>query len=442
MNFNETKFLVIGLGKTGIATSRFLFEKNANFIAVDSQPIEKLNPEVKELLKKGVNIETGSQRQELFEWADTIVLSPGVSFNNPQIKKAIDNGKKVISEIELAYNFIKKPIIGITGTNGKTTTTTLISEILKNSGKKVFTGGNIGTPLISIAEKDEEFDLVLLELSSFQLQGIIDFKPYIGLILNISDNHLDHHKDFEEYLESKLRLFKNQKPSDFAVLNMDDDTINENLPKIKAKKITFGSKINKADIFYDSKNIVCGDFSFKLENIKLIGSHNIENISAAIAVSNLLGVESEVIQKTIDKFTPLPHRIEYVLTLFGVKVYNDSKSTSPDATLRAIESLSAPIILIAGGKDKGTNYENLIEILKSKVKHLILIGEAKTRMKKQLQNSTSICTAETLDEAVKKALSCSKPNDTLLFSPACSSFDMFRSYEERGEEFKKVVANI
>lgn len=442
MDLSNNKFLVVGLGKTGIATSKFLFEKGAEFIATDNQPLEKLSSEVKKLLENGIKVESGSQRRELFDWADVIVLSPGVSFNNPEIKKALVSGKKVISEIELAYNFIRKPIIGITGTNGKTTTTTLISEILRTTGKKVFTGGNIGTPLISIADKDQGFDLILLELSSFQLQGIIDFRPNIGLILNISDNHLDHHKDFEEYVESKFKLFKNQTSDDFAILNISDNTIKDRISDIKAKITTFGDRGKDAHIYLDSKKVIFNDVSFNIENIKLIGSHNIENISSAIAVTTLLGVNKENIQDVITKFNPLPHRIEYISTVNGIKIYNDSKSTSPDATLRALESLPSPIILIAGGKDKGTDYKKLNKILRDKVKNLILIGEAKARMKEQLENSTSICTAMTLKEAINKAFACCKPDDTLLFSPACSSFDMFESYEERGKEFRKIVENF
>ncbi|MGH7885514.1 MAG: UDP-N-acetylmuramoyl-L-alanine--D-glutamate ligase [Thermodesulfobacteriota bacterium] len=442
MNLKKNKFLVFGLGKTGIETSKFLYKKSAEFIAVDSQPLEKLSSEVNELIKKGVTIETDYNSFELFEWADIVILSPGISFNHQLVKKAIEIGKKVISEIEFSSYFISIPIIGITGTNGKTTTTSLISEILMNSGKKVFTGGNIGIPLITIADNYQDFDLALLELSSFQLQGTFNFSPLIGLILNISENHLDHHINFTEYVDAKMKLFQNHKAENWSVFNINDPIIREKLSIIRSKKITFGDKANNADIHLDSKKLFLRDLSFNLDNIKLLGAHNIENIMASIAVAFILGVESQIIQETIDQFKPLPHRIEYISTIKGVKIYNDSKSTSPDATLKALESLDPPIILVAGGKDKETSFETLKETIKCKVKHLILIGESKARMKAELQQSTLTSTAESLEEAVNKAIKSSNPNDTLLFSPACSSFDMFKSYEERGRKFKEIVQNI
>lgn len=442
MDISKDRILIIGLGKTGIETSRFLKARGADFKAADSQPLSRLGSEVGELLNSGVKIETGRQRDELFDWADVIIPSPGVSFNTPQIKKALQNGKKIISEIELASYFISRPVIGITGTNGKTTTTTLISKILENSGKKVFTGGNIGVPLISIAGNDGEYDYLVLELSSFQLQGIEKFKPFIGVILNISDNHLDHHIDFEEYLDAKLSLFKNHNMENWAVFNKNDKILTNRLSTINTNKLTFGKIENGSDLFSDSKKVFYKNSSVDISNIKLLGSHNIENIMAAAAVATILGIDNSTVEDTVREFQTLAHRLEFVKTVNGIKIYNDSKSTSPDATLKAIESLDSPIILVAGGKDKDIDYRILNNILKLKVKHLILIGEAKEKMKKQLQSSTFISTANSLEDAVKTAMKCSQPEDTLLFSPGCSSFDMFKSYEERGRKFKEIVENI
>lgn len=270
----------------------------------------------------------------------------------------------------------------------------------------------------------------------------MNFKPYIAAFLNISDNHLDHHKDFKEYMESKFKIFKSQNEKDFAVINIDDKIISEKASGIKAQKIGFGKKENNADVYCDSQKVFSKSSVINIENRKLIGNHNIENICATIAISNILEISNKIIEETVNNFTPLPHRIEYVSTLNGVKIYNDSKSTSPDATLRAIESLPSPIILIAGGKDKSVDYTVLSSAISSKVKNMVLIGEVKERMKTQLENQTPVCTADTLKEAVNKALLCSTPDDTLLFSPACSSFDMFSSYQQRGEEFKKIVKNL
>lgn len=443
MNIDNDKFLVVGLGKTGIQTSRFLMSMGADFKAVDAKPLESLSSEVKDMKNSGIDITTGKQVNEDFLNADVIVLSPGVSFHTPQVKNASSLGKKIISEIELAYDFITKPIIGITGTNGKTTTTTLISQILENAGKKVFTGGNIGSPLIGIAGNDQHYDLIVLELSSFQLQGTKNFKPYIGVILNITDNHLDHHKDFKEYLGSKLKLFQNHCMDNWAVFNSDDAYLEKNISPLQTNKISFGKDENTSDVFCKSDRIYFNEHSpVDVSGRKLLGTHNIDNIMAATAVSRILDLENSFIEKTIREFRPLPHRLEYVKTLNGVNIFNDSKSTSPDATLKAIESLEKPIILIAGGKDKDIDYTILNDALKNKVKRLILIGEARGKMKMQLQKSVYTSTADTLDDAVKTAFKCANPDDTLLFSPGCSSFDMFKSYEERGRIFREIVENI
>ncbi len=442
MELLENRFLVVGLGITGVETSKFLRSKGAPVKATDSREARELGPMVGELAAGGMEIRCGTHAPELFKWADTIVLSPGVRFDLPEIKDAQAEGKTVISEIELAWNFISKPLIGITGTNGKTTTTSLLSEMLGGSGMKIFTGGNIGTPLISAAGKDDEYDFVLLELSSFQLQGIREFAPHVAVILNISPNHLDHHSSMEEYEAAKLGLFANQSREDWAVFNADDPTVLRGSDGFRAKKISFGTGEEKTDVYCKNDEIVFGELSLCLRNSALIGEHNKENIMAAVAVAGILGCRREQMQKSIDEFRPLPHRMEFVLTARGVNVYNDSKSTTPFATLKAIESLPSPIILVAGGKDKGIDYDCLKDAVAGKVKALVFIGETREKMRAQLGDLAQTRCADSLKEATQSAFKLSETGDTLLFSPGCSSFDMFSSYEERGNLFKEIVRDV
>lgn len=442
MELEENRFLVVGLGITGVETSKFLRSKGAPMKATDSREAGELGPVVEELAAEGMEIRCGTHAPDFFEWADTIVLSPGVRFDLPEIRDAQTAGKTVISEIELAWNFISKPVIGITGTNGKTTTTSLLSEMLRRNGLKIFTGGNIGTPLISVAEKDDEYDFLLLELSSFQLQGIRDFSPHVAVILNISPNHLDHHSSMQEYEAAKLGLFANQRENDWAVFNADDPAVLKGSDSFRAKKISFGTSKEKTDVYCREDEIVFGELSFCLRNSALVGEHNKENIMAAVAVAGVLGCERDPVQESIDEFRPLPHRMEFVLTIKGVDVYNDSKSTTPFATLRAIESLPSPIILVAGGKDKGIDYDCLKDAVASKVKALVLIGETREKMRTQLGDLAQTTCAGSLEEATQSAFELSEAGDTLLFSPGCSSFDMFSSYEERGNLFKEIVRDV
>ncbi len=442
MKLGKNRFLVVGLGITGIETSRFLRSRGIPVKATDSREAGEIGPAVENLAAGGMDIRCGTHAPELFEWADTIVLSPGVRFDLPEIRDARAAGKAVISEIELAWNFLSKPVIGITGTNGKTTTTSLLSEMLRRSGLRIFTGGNIGTPLISVAGKDDEYDFLLLELSSFQLQGIRGFSPHVAVILNISPNHLDHHSSMQEYEAAKLGLFANQGENDWAVFNADDPAVVKGSESFRAKKISFGTGKEETDVCCWEDEVVFGELSFCLRNSALVGEHNRENIMAAVAVAGALGCGRDPVQKSIDEFRPLPHRTEFVLTVRGVDVYNDSKSTTPFATLRAIESLPSPIILVAGGKDKGIDYYCLKDAVAGKVKALVLIGETREKMRAQLGDLAETTCAGSIEEATRSAFDLCEAGDTLLFSPGCSSFDMFSSYEERGNLFKEIVRNV
>lgn len=442
MELEKRKILVVGLGRTGLETVKFLLGKGAQIRVSDTTPLENLPNEINEFEKKGVGIETGFHRKETFLWADTVVLSPGVSFNIPPVQEAVAHGIEVMSEIELASRFIKTPVIAVTGSNGKTTTCNLVASILEKGGRKVFLGGNIGTPLIEVAERDHGYDFLVLELSSFQIQGINEFKPYIATILNLSPNHLDHHDDFQEYVQSKMKLFLNQDGGDWAIYNADDDIIAEYLPKIRSKKIPFGKEPMENGVFYDGRCVRSGEDVYDLTNMKLLGAHNIENAMAAVAVSRIVGCRPAQIEKEISEFNPLPHRIEFVRLLKGAHFYNDSKSTSPGATLRALECFANPIILISGGKDKGLNYDILKDEIRNKVKLLVLFGESRFRMQRQLGGYSDASLASSLEEALDTAVAGINSGDTVLFSPACSSFDMYSSYEERGRVFKELVQRL
>ena len=442
MELRDQKILVVGLGKTGEHTVKFLLGKGAVVKASDSSTLEKLGDVAKEITSLGVEIEAGAHSDETFLWADTIVLSPGVPYKIPQIKNAIDQGIEVISELELASRFIDTPIIAITGSNGKTTTSTLIAKILERNGRKVFLGANIGTPLIQIAEDSDKYDILVLELSSFQLQGITSFRPDIALLLNISPNHLDHHESFDEYVESKMKIFSNQTGSDWFIYNSEDGVIAKYLPQVNSQKVPFGKCDIPDGVSYDGSGISFRENSYNVNSTKLLGTHNIENIMAAIAGTAILGCDPELIQTEIDNFEPLEHRNEFIGDICGAKVFNDSKSTSPAATQRALESLSSPVILIAGGKDKGVSFEPLKELIKEKVRLMVLIGESKHRMRDELGGDVPSELANSLSEALEITKNNVQKEDSVLFSPACSSFDMFNSYEDRGSKFKEIVENL
>lgn len=440
MELKGMKVLVVGAGKTGMETARFLVGRGASVSLSDGASEEKLGEKADMLKSLGVELETGGHTAETFLSADVIIPSPGVPFNIPPLAEAARKGVEIMSEVELASRFIDKPVIAVTGSNGKTTTSTLIADILRKSGKRVFLGANIGTPLISIVGKEDEYDILVLELSSFQLQGVKTFRPNVAVILNVSPNHLDHHSSFEEYAGSKMNIFANQTPGDWCIYKADDEVIARYAGRIKSKKLPFGGPGNA--VSYDGTDVTFEGDTYDLTGMKLAGYHNVENVMAAIASTCVMGADPEIIRRAVAEFDPLPHRNEYLGEIRGAKFYNDSKSTSPGATLRALESLHAPIILIAGGKDKGVSYDPLRNSIREKVKLLVLFGESRFRMKEDLGRDADSVLADSLEDAVNKTLASLAPGDTVLFSPACSSFDMFSSYEERGRRYKDIVTNI
>ena len=416
MDLKGKKVLVVGLGKSGFASAKFLKQKDALVTATD---IAKESKYKKELLSLGIKLELGFHSEETIKNSDLIVVSPGV----PLTALKFAEKEKIIGEIELAYRFIDEPIIAITGSNGKTTVTMLISEMLKNCGFKVFTCGNIGTPLIDYVNKKEKADFLVVEISSFQLDTIKTFKPKIAVLLNITEDHIDRYESFEHYKLSKLKIFENQNSNDFAILSKK-----LNLPNIKAKKE-----------FFDDCEI-----DIKIDENKFIGKHNKDNIYAATKVAMLLSEKNKnkdlkKIEEVLKFFKMPSHRIEFIKKINDVSFYDDSKGTNPDATLKAIESFDENIVLIMGGLSKGEDYAILKNAIGRNVKKLILMGKSKDMMKAIFKNIADITEVDSMKEAVEIAKKSAKKNDVVLLSPATASFDKYKNYKDRGNDFKKCV---
>ena len=449
MDLFNKKILVVGLGMTGIATARFLKNMGAVVTVTDMAKEDELGESVAIIRKLGINMELGSHENSTFENADLIVLSPGVPHAIPQIQRAKDKGIDVLGEIELASKFIDQPVIAITGTNGKTTTTTLLGEMLKSSGFNVFVGGNIGSPLIGYVDREEKAEIVVVEVSSFQLDTIESFKPKVGVLLNITEDHLDRYKDFTAYAKSKCRIFENQNSSDTAVLNGDDPLIRKLTENIKSNKLFFAAeKNNEEGAVVNGNNITLfsekmpepgKQKTYDLSGTSIKGKHNIENASAACLAALSAGGTIEGIQTALDNFKGLPHRLEYVATVNGVKYFNDSKATNVDAVIRALECFSDRVILIMGGRNKGADFDSLRDIVRHITKKVIAIGEAKENIISSFNGVVPVNTSATMEDAVFTACDAAKPGDVVLLSPACSSFDMYNDYTHRGKVYCEAV---
>lgn len=436
------KVKVVGLARTGVELVKFLHKQGAKVSVIDIKTKEELAKYVDAISNLNIEFHLGGYDLSTFEESDLIILSPGVSGLIEPIKSVKEKGIKVISEIELASQFIDKPIIAITGTNGKTTTTTLIGKLLQER-YKIFVGGNIGIPFIKVLESQDDVQYIVLEVSSFQLEEIEKFRPFISVMLNITDDHLDRYKDFQEYLFYKKRIFTNQKEDDFAILNLDDSEVFKIGKNLKSQVIWFSTKKTlDSGIYLKGEEILVNinkKFSIPLNKVKLVGIHNLENIMASIAVSVICNIEKEKIENVIENFYGLEHRIEFVRTLNGVDYYNDSKGTNVGSVIKALESFERPIILIAGGLGKNGDFSKLRDYVKGKVKLAILIGESKEEIANNIKDLTEVFMAKSLEEAVNKAKDAGKAGDVVLLSPACASFDMFKNYEERGHLFKNYV---
>ncbi len=426
--FRKKNITIFGLGRSGIAAAKRLALLGANVLATDVKPAASFDQEVLQELKKlSIGLELGGHSPKTIESAELIIVSPGIHLDIPVLEQAKEKGIPIISEIELAYRLLKKPIIAVTGTNGKTTTATLIAELLKAGGKKVAVAGNIGSPLVEV--DDSNLDYIVAEISSYQLEAIVEFRPWVSVVLNLEPDHLERHGSMEEYINQKARIFMNQTGDDYVIFNMDDSQVAKMVKNAKARTIGF-SKSNSEII------------TLKPDQIRIPGRHNLENSLAAAQAARLCGVTKETVAEVLRAFPGVEHRIEFVNSIDGIEFYNDSKATNPDSTLAALETFRGRgIVLILGGRDKGVALKLLCERIKEVVRDVVLIGEAAGRFKKALEavDFRNNHGAGSLDEAARISFNLAKPGEVVLLSPACSSFDMFANFEERGRAFKDAV---
>jgi len=448
MELQNKRALVVGLGKSGVASALFLKSRGARVTVSDSKPEAELRDEILLLLEHGIAVETGGHGDRTFRGQDLIVVSPGVPFDAPQLAQARALGEPVIGEIELAAQFLPGPIVAITGANGKTTTTSLAGEIIAAAKPHVLVGGNIGTPAITFADQAQPDTWIVLEVSSFQLETIETFRPRIAVILNITPDHLDRHKTFANYVNAKARIFENQQPSDFTVLNADDATTAGLADRTRAQLFWFSRKTSVEK----GACVHCGNVVFRdshgeraimpLDEIPLKGGHNLENILAGITIGILAGCPPAAIRAAARNFKAVEHRLEFVTAIAGVEYYNDSKATNVDATIKALESFPGNIHLILGGKDKGSDYTVLNDLLRERVKRVYTIGAAAAKIESQIKSAVEIDHAETLDTAIRRASESAVPGDVVVLAPACASFDQFQNYEHRGRLFKETVHSM
>ena len=444
MELKNKILCVIGLGKTGIAVANFLSRQGARVTVTDSKPREQLLEPLKQLR---ADVKTRFENPAPPADTELVVLSPGIDIYSSFLENTKREKIEIISEIELANRFNAVPIIAITGTNGKSTCTTLIAEIISQSGKTAHAGGNLGTPFISLLDQGDA-DYRILELSSFQMEATSGLHPMVSVILNISPDHMDRHKDFKTYVELKEKIFANQTQNDFLILNQDDPNTRNLGKDCPAERILFSTQTELDKGIFLRGNKIIARFQnndremVSLESLPKGVQWQAENILPAIAVALLLDVSQEAILQALKNFTVLEHRLEWVRTLNGVDFVNDSKGTNVGSVCKSLNTFDRPIILIAGGKDKETDFSPLKSLMKEKVKHLVLIGETRDKFKGILNGSFGYEESDSLEEAVRLAKVKAEEGDIVLLSPACASFDMFKDYEDRGNRFKTIVKNL
>jgi UDP-N-acetylmuramoylalanine--D-glutamate ligase len=447
LELQNKRVLVVGLGKSGLAAARFLKSRGARVTVSDARPAT-LIAELRELLDEGFVVESGSHGLLTFRRQDLIVVSPGVPMTVPELVTVKAVGAHIIGELELGAAFLQGEMIAITGSNGKTTTTSIVGKILKTAGRVTQVGGNIGLPVTEMGATSTPETWNVLEVSSFQLETIESFRPKIALVLNITPDHLDRHGSFEAYAAAKARITEFQTADDFLVLNAEDVPTQMVAAKSNAQVFWFSAKrrvkqgafVHGESILFTPAEQATPEPVMPVAEIALAGAHNVENVLAAVCTAKLAGVSSEVIREAVKQFKAVEHRLEFVRELDGVRYYNDSKATNVDATAKAIEAFTAGIHLILGGKDKDSDYTTLAPLLRERVKTVITIGSAAEKIERQLAGVVKIERAETLDRAVRMAQELASAGDTVLLAPACASFDQFANYEERGRIFKDLVA--
>jgi UDP-N-acetylmuramoylalanine--D-glutamate ligase len=445
------KTLVLGAGKSGIASARFLAERGAVVALHDKKPVEEWTEEARSLKESNnVGLMSGDIPSWLLDQIDLVVISPGIPTNTIPARYVDRKDGEVIGEVELAYRFMKGRIVGITGSNGKTTTTTLIGELLKNAGIKTQVGGNIGTPLLSLAESSADDTWTVAELSSFQLETIKEFRAHVALCLNVTPNHLDRYDSFADYAAAKHRIFLNQTADDVAVLSADDEVTSTWETGLKGNVVFFSVKKELDEgLFLRGRELVCRSNGKEKvlttrDEIFLRGLHNVENVLASLAAGLACGADPESMRETVANFKGVEHRIEFVAEIEGVKFYNDSKATSVDATSKALEALSdgeGRTVVILGGRGKNAPYAPLLELIRS-VRAIVLIGEDADNIESQLRGHVDMVRADSMEQAVEKGFRNARAGDAVLLAPACASFDMFRSFEHRGESFKAQVHKL
>jgi len=442
------KVLVVGLGKSGLAAALFLRRRGAQVTVSDVRSAEALSKEIPALLEEGINVEAGGHGLLTFRRQDLIVVSPGVPLNTPELAQVKSFGLPVIGELELAARFLKGKMLAITGSNGKTTTTALVGEILKKAGLPTLVGGNIGFPVVGLIEESTDETWSVLEVSSFQLESTVEFHPAIAVILNITPDHLDRHGTFENYALAKERIFAAQNEHDSVVLNADNERAAESAARSAATVYWFsiehpvdrGAWLENGYVVYRLAKDAATETVMPLSGIPLKGAHNVENVLAAVVASRLAGAPAEAIRQAVESFQAVEHRLEFVATVNGVSFYNDSKATNVDATAKAIAAFDSGIHLILGGKDKGAGYTQLGNLLRERVRAVYTIGTAAAKIESELRGVVSIQSCETLENAVSAAASAAHPGEVVLLAPACSSYDQFENYEHRGRVFKDLVA--
>ncbi len=444
------KVLVVGLGKSGLAAALFLRRCGAQVTVSDIRSADQLAKEIPALIEEGIMVEAGGHGLLTFRRQDLIVVSPGVPLDTPELMQVKNFGLPVIGELELAARFLKGHMLAVTGSNGKTTTTTLLGEILEAAGLPTLVGGNIGVPVVSLIDKSTDDTWSVLEVSSFQLESTEQFRPAIAVILNITPDHLDRHGSFENYSAAKERIFAAQTEQDSLVLNADNTPCVEAAARSAARvswfsvehSVTQGAWLEQGSVVYRASQDSATEQVMPLKGIPLKGAHNVENVLAAVVAARLAGVQANVIRRSVEDFRAVEHRLEYVATRHGVEFYNDSKATNVDATAKAIAAFSGGIHLILGGKDKNSDYTQLAELLRERVSAVYTIGAAAAKIESHLRGVVSIHSCETLDKAVHIAAAAARPREVVLLAPACSSFDQFENYEHRGRVFKQLVKDL
>lgn len=447
------KVLVMGAARSGIACARFLMKRGATVALNDRKQLEDWSPEALALKAEGIGCMAGDVPSWLLDQIELVVVSPGVPTASIPIRYAERAGAEVIGEVELAFRFLRGRIVAITGTNGKTTTTTLVGELLKDAGFEVQVGGNIGTPLVSMVESSTDDGWTVAELSSFQLETIVDFHPTVALCLNVTPNHMDRYELLKDYAAAKHRIFRNQTAGDVAILNADDEIVSSWAEGLRAHVTLFSVRRELDEGLYlrrGGREIVSrtreGERVLLMrDEMQLRGLHNVENVLAALAAGLACGADPASMRETIRGFRPVEHRLELVCEIDGVKFYNDSKATSVDATLKALEAFAddaGKVILILGGRGKRAPYAPLAPLVRERVRKLILIGEDAETIETELKNDAACERAVDMQDAVRRAFASAEAGDTVLLAPACASFDMFQSFEHRGQVFKSEVRSL